>query len=178
MPRILALLLAALLVAGCSSIPFLSGEFRMTADELTQKLARRFPVEKSVAGLLDVTLTRPVVELIAAENRLATSFDVTVRLPLANKTVSGSLKIAGRPEYVAASRSLFLREPRVEQMRMDDMPAALSAALAAAASKIAKDVLEDKPLYVFKPDEFARYGVRYEPERVEVKDDALILKVK
>ena len=49
---------------------------------------------------------------------------------------------------------------------------------AAAASKIAKDVLEDKPLYVFKPDEFARYGVRYEPERVEVKDDALILKVK
>ena len=65
MPRILASLLAALLVVGCSSIPLLSGELRMTADELTQKLARRFPVEKSVAGLLDVTLTRPVVELIA-----------------------------------------------------------------------------------------------------------------
>ena len=178
MPRILALFLAELLIAGCSSIPFLSGELRMTADELSQKLARRFPVEKSVAGLLDVTLAHPGVELNAAENRLATSFDVSVRLPLANKTFTGSLKIAGRPEYVAASRSLFLRDARVEQMRMDNMPNALSAELARAASKIAKDVLEDKALYVFRPEDFTRYGVRYEPVQVEVRADAIMLKVK
>jgi hypothetical protein len=169
---------AASLLASCSSIPFLSGEIRITADELTQKMERRFPLEKSVGGLLEVTLMRPQVEMNADENRLATSFDVNVRLPLTNKSVAGLLKVSGRPEYVAASSALFLRDARVDRIRMDNMPDALSAALAKAASSIARDVLEDKPLYTFKPEDFSKYGVRYEPDRVEVRADAIVLKVK
>lgn len=170
--------LAALLLAGCSSIPFLSGEIRMTAEELTQKLERRFPLERSVAGLLEVTLVRPRVELNAVEESLATSFEVSVKMALTGGRVTGALKIAGRPEYVAASRSLFLRDARVERIRMDNMPDALSAGLAKAASNFAKDILEDKPLYTFTPEDFTKYGARYEPERVEVRPDALVLQLK
>jgi hypothetical protein len=174
----LAFLATALLLTSCSSIPILSGEVRMTADELTQKMSHRFPLEKSVAGLLDVTLVRATVELNADENRLATNFDLSVKLPLTNKSVTGSLKVSGRPEYVAESRGLFLRDARVDRIRMDKMPDALSAGLAKAAANIAKDVLEDKPLYTFKPEDFTKYGIRYEPERIEVRADALVLKVK
>ena len=170
--------LAPLLFAGCANVPFLSGELRITAEELTQKMARRFPVEKSIAGLLDVTLTQPVVELNAAENRLIVSFEISVKLPLTGKGSSGSLKISGSPEYVEATRSLFLRSARVDRIRMDNMPDALSGALAKAASGIAKDVLEDKALYIFTEAEFIKYGARYQPERVEVRADALVLKVK
>jgi hypothetical protein len=178
MRRIIFSFSTALLLGACSNIPFLSGELRMTAEELTQKMERRFPLEKSVAGLLDVTLAQPRVEMNAQENRLATSFDITVKLPLSNKSISGSLKISGRPEYVAESRGLFLRDARVDQIRMDNMPNALSGGLAKAASSIAKDVMEGKALYTFKPEDFARYGVRYEPERIEVRADAIVLKVK
>ncbi|MEQ1515619.1 MAG: DUF1439 domain-containing protein [Usitatibacteraceae bacterium] len=178
MRKLFALSLAALVLAGCGSIPFLSGEIRVTADELSQRMARRFPVEKSVGGLLDVTLTRPNIELDAADSRLAASFDVAVKLPLTKKTHYGSLKISGRPEYDTASRSLFLRGARVDQIRMEHMPDALSGGLAKAASGIARDVMEDKALYVFKPEDFTKYGVRYEPDRVEVRADALVLKVK
>ena len=141
-------------------------------------MSRRFPVEKSVAGLLDVTLAQPVVELNAAENRLVVSFEIGVKLPLTGKGGSGSLKISGRAEYVEASRSLFLRSARVDRIRMDNMPDALSGALAKAASSIAKDVLEDKALYIFTEAEFIKYGARSQPERVEVRADALVLKVK
>ena len=178
MRRIIFLFSAALLLGGCSNIPLLSGELRMTAEELTRKMERRFPLEKSVAGLLDVTLARPRVEMNAPENRLATSFEITVKLPLSNKSVNGSLKISGRPEYVAESRGLFLRDARVELIRMDNMPDALSGGLAKAASSIARDVMEGRPLYTFSPEDFSRYGVRYEPERVEVRADAIVLKVK
>ena len=178
MRRILAFYLSAFLLAGCSSIPFLSGEIRITANELTQKMARRFPLEKSVAGLLDVTLVRPIVELDAVENRLVTSFDVSVKLPLSSKSVSGTLKISGRPEYASATQALYLRDARVDRIRMDKMPDALSAALAKAASNLARDALEDKPLYTFKSEDFTKYGVRYEPDRIEVRADVLVLKVK
>lgn len=178
MRNVVACFLTALLLGSCSTVPFLSGEIRMTADELTRKMERRFPLERSVAGLLEVTLVRPRVELNAEESRLATSFEVSVKMALTGRNVTGTLKISGRPEYVAASRSLFLREARVDRIRMDNMPDALSAGLAKAASSIAKDLMEDKPLHTFKPEDFTRYGARYEPERVEVKADALVLRVK
>ena len=178
MPRFFVALSVALLLAGCSSLPFLSGEIRVTADELTEKMARRFPLEKSVAGLLDVTLVRPRVELVADQQRIVTSFDVSVKLALTGKSVTGNLKVSGRPEYVAASRSLFLRDARVERIRIDNTPDALSAGLAKAASNFAKDAVEERPLHTFKPEDLTRYGVRYEPERIEVRADALVLKVK
>lgn len=177
-PVILAVLSTSILLAGCPSVPLWSGEVRVTSGELTQRLERHFPLEKSVAGLLDVTLLRPRVELNVDEKRIATSFDVSVKLPLTNRSTSGSLKVSGRPEYVAASRSLFLRDARVDQIRMDNTPEALSAGLAKAASNVAKDVLEDKPLYTFTAQDLSRFGAGNEPARVEVRSDALVLKVK
>ena len=47
-----------------------------------------------------------------------------------------------------------------------------------AASNLARDVLEDKPLYTFTAEDFAKYGARYAPGRVEVRADALVLRVK
>lgn len=178
MTRFLVSLLAALSLAACSSIPLLSGEISMTADELTEKMARRFPVERSVGGLLDVTLSRPRVETNPDEQRIVASFDVSVKLALSNRSVSGTLKVSGRPEYVAASQSLFLRDARVDQIRMENMPDALSAGLAKAATNFAKDSVEDKALYTFKSEDLSRYGARYQPERIEVRANAIVLKVK
>lgn len=171
-------LLLPLFLAACASLPFVSGEVRMSAEELTQKMSRRFPVEKSVAGLLDITLANPRVDLSEADNRITTSFHIVAKLPLSNKSLTGSLKVSGRPEYVPESRSLFLRHPTVEQIRLDNMTDALSAALSKAASAVARDVLEDKPLHTFRAEDFTKYGVQYVPERIVVRGDHLVLSLK
>ena len=167
-----------ILLAGCASLPFVSGEVRMSADELSQKMARRFPVQKSVAGLLDITLANPRVDLSEADNRITTNFHAIVKLSLSSKTLSGTLKVSGRPEYVPETRSLFLRDARVDQIRMDNMPDGLSAALAKAASTVARDVLGDKPLHTFQAEDFTKYGIQYVPERIVVRGDQLVLALK
>lgn len=172
------LLVAAVMLAGCGTFPFLSGEVRLSAEELTQKMQRRFPLEKSLAGLLDVTLSSPRIDLSESDNRVVANFLVNVRLPLGNKNVAGSLKVSGRPEYVAESRALYLRDARIEQIRLDNMSDALSAALAKAATSIARESLEDKPLHAFKAGDFTRYGVQYEPGRIFVRGDLLVLALK
>ena len=172
----LAVLVA--LIAGCATFPFLSGEVRLSADELTQKMARKFPMERSVGGLLDITLANPRVDLSEADNRITTNFDASVKLPLTNKRFGGSLKVSGRPDYVPESRTLFLRDARVDQIRMENMPDGLSAAIAKTASVLARDVLEDKPLHTFRAEDFTRYGAQYVPERIIVRGDQLVLLLK
>ena len=165
----------ALALTSCGTMPFVPGEFRMSANELTQKMARRFPLEKSVGGLLDITLSNPRVELSEADNRITASFDAIVKLPLTRKSLGGSLKISGRPDYIAETRSLILREAKVDQIRMDNMPDGLSGALATAASTVARDVLEDKPLHVFQAEDFTKYGIQYAPAHIVVRGDHLVL---
>lgn len=176
--RRIAQLLMAVWLAGCSTFPFVSGEVRMSADELTDKLSKRFPMDKSVAGLLDVTLAQPHVVLSEANNRIAADFYVNVKLALSSKQVSGTVTVSGRPEYVPETRALYLRDAKIDRVRMDNMPEALSAGLAKAVSAISREVMEDKPLHVFKAEDFTKYGARYVPERIVVRGNYLVLTLK
>ena len=174
----LTLLFIPLMLSACATLPFVSGEVRMSADELTQKMAKRFPMQKSVGGLLDITLANPRVDLSETDNRITTSFQVVAKLSLNNKSLVGNLKVSGRPEYVPESRSLFLRDAKVDQLRLENMTDALSAALAKAVSTVARDAMGDKPLHTFRAEDFTKYGIQYVPENIFVRGDQLVLSLR
>jgi hypothetical protein len=176
--RRLTALVAAAFLAACSSNPLLPGEVRMTAAELTQLLDKRFPVERSVAGLVDVTFMHPMMSLNDAEKRLVATFDMTVRVPLSTKVLNGRVAVSGTPNYLPESRSLFLKGGKVDRLAIDNMPEALSGALAKVASQLATSQFEEKPLYIFQPEDFTKYGMGYEPESVQVRGDALVFTLK
>lgn len=165
----------ALTLAACSQIPILSGEVKLSAAELNEKVAKRFPIEKNIGGLLEVTLTAPKVRLVEAGSRINADVDVSVRLPLSTKTIQGKLGFSGRPDYVPTSKSIFLRDAKIESVAMDNMLDALSAGVAKAATAVARELFDDKPLHTFKAEDFTKYGITYEPQRVIVRDNALVL---
>jgi hypothetical protein len=55
------------------------------------------------------------------------------------------------------------------------MPEALSAALTQAASSMAKDYLQDKPLRTFTEAELTRYGMSMAPKHIEVREGGVAL---
>jgi Protein of unknown function (DUF1439) len=169
------------LVAGCASGVLGIGEIKFSHAELTERLARRFPLEKSVAGLLDVSLTRPRVnarEESGKDARLAATFDVQIKMMLSNKVVAGTVSMSGVPRYDMATRSIFIGDVRVDSIRVDNMPDALSAALAKAASSIARDNIEDKPLRTFTEAELTRFGLTLNPQRIDVRSEGIALVMK
>jgi hypothetical protein len=172
-----SLALLAFYLSGCGSIPFVSGEVRMSAEELTQKMARRFPMERSIAGLVDVTLANPRADFSESENRIFVSFQVVAKMSLGGKALTGNVRVSGRPEYMPDSLTLFLRDARVDQVRLD-MTDAISAALGKTVSGLARDQLADRPLHIFRPEDFTRYGIQYVPERIIVRGDQLVLLLK
>lgn len=174
----LAALGAGSLLSACALLALAAGELSISAAELTQRMAKRFPLERSVGGLLGATLSEPAVAMDEREQRLVADFSLTVKLTLTGKSLDGVLRVSGRPDYDAAARALFLREARVERLRFADMHDALAEALRKAAASLAKDALESKPLHVFKPEDFVRQGVTLEPTRLSVRADRLVLHLK
>ena len=167
-----------ILLASCAGNPLLPGEIRVTYQELSERMAKRFPVEKNVAGLMEVKLTRPRVDAREEPGkitRLGFTFDAEVKLTLTNKMMFGTVIISGVPTYNTATREIFLNDAELDIVRTDNMPDGLSAALAKAASGIAKDYLGGKAIYGFKEEDLKRYGMTLNPQRIDVKRDGIAL---
>ncbi len=170
-------LLLLVLFAGCAVNPLLPGEIRFSWSELGEKMAKRFPVEKSVAGLLDVTVTNPrlAAREDGAQRRLGLSFDVQVKLTLSGKTMFGIVTMSGLPRYDPATRAIYVDDTRVDSLRTDNMPDGLSAALGKAASAIARESVDGKALHTFKEEELHRYGFSLAPQRIDIRTEGIAL---
>lgn len=180
------LVLAVATLAGCAAMPFITREVSYTPQQLTERLTKRFPVERNIADLVKVNLTRPRVSFTEplAENgitparRLAVAVDLDVRLPLSSKSLFGQMTLSGLPRYDAATRGIYLKDAKLDRVRVENMPDALSAALAKTASQIAKEYFEDKPIYTFDANDMKRLGQTITPERIDLRTNALVLVLK
>ncbi len=175
--RLAAVAFLLLGMTGCSVLPFGAGEIRFTYADLNTRFAKRFPMDKSVAGLLDVTLTKPSLSSREAGSgtRLTASFDLQVKLTLSGKSVAGNMVLSGRPRYDPKLRAIFLDDARVDAIHTDNLSDALSEALAKAASSVARDALEQRALYSFSPEELRKYGMSFSPKRIEVRAEGIAL---
>ena len=169
-------LLPALLISllsACITSAFLPKEITMSAVELTTRMERRFPVDRTAGGLVDLTFSKPVVTF--ATPRLATQLSVRARLLLSSSVTEGTLTLSGVPYYDAATRGLYLRDARVDKIELGRVPETYSQALAKVASQLVKTQFEGKPFYTFREEDFTKFGIGYEPLALAVRNDALVL---
>ena len=186
-PSVGAFLSASLLFAclpGCSLTPWLSRDIGLTYPEINERLNRRFPLERNIADLVRVTLFRPLVAPItdaslAAPARLAVTFDLDMKLPsLLNSTqrsLWGTMRLSGVPRFDPPSNSVVLQDARIDRVRVENMPDALSAALSKTASQLAKEYLEEKPLYTLTAEQATRLRATTTAPTIEVRSDRLSL---
>jgi hypothetical protein len=182
-----------LLPAGCALVPLFVHEVSLPYEELTTRLSKRFPMERNIADFLNVTLMRPRVSPIVvpaitpatvatAAPRLAVTVDLEVKLPsLLNKTqrsLWGSMTISGIPRFDNLSRSVMLDDAKLDRVRVDNMPDALSAALAKTATQLAKEYLEAKPIYALTAEQIERLGLNSTATVLafEVQSDRLVIR--
>ena len=151
-----------LLLTGCA---VLGGPQALTLSprDLEEWLSRRFPLERRVLEVLDLTVSKPSVQLLPERNRLATAFEVATRDRLFGSTWRGQLALDAALRWVPADSTLRLQEVRVSQFRVEG---AESLGRREQAERIgallAERVLED--LVVYRPsaehlERLQRHGV-------------------
>jgi hypothetical protein len=172
--RCFTALSAALLLAACAGA-LLTDEITMSAAELNAQLDRRFPIARDAGGgLVAFAFSRPEITMGADSNRMTFAVDITVKSPalavFMDRPFATRATISGVPRYDPQSLGLYLGEVRLE--RFEGLTQA-EAKLVSPAVRMTGEI----PIHTFKPGDFTRYGIRYEPQSVEVRDGRLVLKL-
>lgn len=151
--RVIVIALLSLACSSCAWLPFVSQDVGISYIELGERAAKRFPIERSVAGLVQIKLLQPRINGVA--NRVQLSLDTEISLPQISsagdakpRSLWGTMSISGVPRFDRATQSVFLDDARLDRLRVDNVPDAVSAAVGRLASQLAREYWTDRPIYV------------------------------
>lgn len=151
LPFVLLFWIAALL-AGCASGP---RHVEVSRERLQAALQRRFPYEVP-AGLFVVDVGVPQLQLQPQENRLRLDFPVEAGGGIVRPALHGTLAVSFGLRFEPSDSSLRMVAARVEDVRVQGVPASWREPLQAIGGLVAAQVLQDAVLHTFGPQDLAR----------------------
>ena len=166
-------LTSALLATSCALLVPASLSF--SAAQLEARLAERLPIRRTLLSLFDVELARPQIALDATEGRISAGFDLEVRTPLSSRVLAGAVRFSGTPRYDVPTQSITLEHTRIEQIDLAGLPRGMRERLVELASLVAKNTLEQRPLYTLKPEQLRWAGMTLAPRGLRIAGDRLLI---
>lgn len=145
------------LLAACAA----PRQVTLSESELQRAAERRFPVERRYLEVFDVTLARPRLALSAADNRVASTFDVAVRERLLGARWTGTMVLKSALRYEAADHTVRLQAVRVDDFVLDGSGGV--APVERLGALVAERLLEDAVVYTLPAERVAqlqRAGLR------------------
>jgi hypothetical protein len=131
-----------LLLAGCSA-PFRT-TVTLTAPEIEQSIAGRFPIEKR-ALVAAVELDRPRVLFEESSDRIGLEMDAMASV--LGQEHAGTATVFGRLRYEGATGEIYLDEPEVVRLELPHLPEEQRAPVRAIVNAVAAAVLSQVPIY-------------------------------
>jgi hypothetical protein len=144
---------ATAVLAGCKGAgPLLPSTVRITQEELTRSIGERFPIDRRLLEIVNITIANPRLLLRPAENRLASEFEVTALDSFfAQRALKGSLRLNYALRYETSDGSVRLSQVRVEQFLFDGVPEVLRRRLDRVGSVLGEQMLEDMVVHRVNP---------------------------
>jgi hypothetical protein len=148
--------LSTLWLAGCA---VLDGprSFTITSQELESLLEKRFPLDRRMLEVLDVSVSTPQLRLLPERNRLGTSLEVSTRDRLFGNSWRGRLALDAALRWEPSDSTLRLQGVRVNEFSFDGAETfARRDQAERLAALLAERVLEDFTVYRLTPERQAR----------------------
>ena len=167
-------LIVLALLSGCASL-LPPQEIEIPLSRLQQVVQQKFPYTERYFGLLDVTLSNPVLSTQPSVDRMLMALDVQVLPPLIKTPWQGELLISGGLRIDPARRAVLLTEPRLENIKLDAATGNYTSRLARLGTQLAEDLIGETVLYTFAPDAFVVAGKRFVPTGITTRKDSLVV---
>jgi hypothetical protein len=150
-------------------------EIEIPLSRLQQVVQQKFPYTERYFGLLDITLSNPVLSTQPAADRMLIALDARVLPPLIKTPWQGELLISGSLRIDPARRAVLLTESRLENIKLDAATGSYTSRLARLGTQLAEDLIGETVLYTFAPDAFVVAGKRFVPTGITTRKDSLVV---
>ena len=171
---VLTSLMLLTLLSGCASL-LPPQEIEIPLSRLQQSIHKKFPYTERYFGLLDVTLSNPVLSTQPAADRMLIALDAQVLPPLFKTPWQGELLVSGSLRIDPVQRAVLLTEPRLENIKLDAATGSYTSRLARLGTQLAQDLIGETVLYTFAPDAFVVAGKRFVPTGITTRKDSLVV---
>ena len=171
---VLTSLMLLALLSGCASL-LPPQEIEIPLSRLQQSVQKNFPFNARYFDLFEVSLSRPVLSLQPASDRLVLALEARVQAPLIKTPWQGELLLSGGLRIDPLRRAVILTEPRLENIRLDPATATYTSRFARLGSQLAEDLIGEKVLYTLAPDAFVVAGKRFVPTGITTRKNSLVV---
>ncbi|WP_153099627.1 DUF1439 domain-containing protein [Paraburkholderia hayleyella] len=166
------------LPAGAVSIfPFFPKHYTFSQQQVQTAVQRKFPYQHTVSQVFEIALTNPVVGFLADSNRVSVQLDVRLASPFMPQPVTGVFTVSSQLAYDPASRSVVLKTPQVENVSLSGQAQAYTQQISAAVTLLSAQLLDNYPVYTFKPEQLQFAGVNYEPGTITVLTNGIRVEI-
>ena len=169
--KLFFILLILLVFSGCASDRTVNVSEAQIQEMLNKKLA--LPI--SVLKFFDVNLSNSLVKFDKTTGRMTTTLDTNMTSSLLDKSLAGKMGISGKLRFDAASNSIVLDDPKIEQFTLDGAGSKYNDLLNALAKTVGGEMLNGLTLYTVKPEDLKYGGTQYSPKDMQVTDNGLQL---
>lgn len=148
--------------------------YTVSAEQLHDMLAQKFPRTVPLAGLLDLTLQAPRLRLLPAVNRLGATMDVQAAGPALRRSHPGSFDVEFALRYEASDRTLRAHQLRLGRLELAGLKPSATELLNAYAPVLAEQSLREVVLHQLRPQDTALLdGLGMEPGPITVTEKGL-----
>ena len=178
--RLLLTLSARLAMGGAlyASLPSARAQpsYKVTAAQLQEAVAARFPRRYPVQGLLDLDAQAPRLRLLPEQNRLGAEMAMQVAGPALRRSYSGTFDLDFALRYEASDLTIRASQLRVNALHFDGLPPGPSELLAAYGPALAQQTLQGAVLHQLKPQDLALPdAMGLEPGSITVTAQGLVI---
>jgi Protein of unknown function (DUF1439) len=172
--KILSIVLVLLSLSGCATM---MGDrtVNVTGDQIAQKLNEKLALPIQLMKIFNMNLSNSVVNFDKTTGRMTTTMDTKLSSELFEKTLNGKLGISGKMRFDAATQSVVLDEPKIENLDLDGVGGDFSKIFNAMAKTVGGEMLTGLTLYKVKPEDLKFGGTTYAPKDMLVTDNGLQL---
>ncbi len=170
-------ILIALIAVALSSCATMMGDrtVNVTGDQIAQKLNEKLALPISLLKVFDVNLSNSLVTFDKTTGRMITTMDTKLSSQLLDKSLAGKLGISGKLRFDAATSTVVLDEPKIENVNFEGADSKFNEVFNAMAQTVGGEMLNGLTLYTVKPEDLQFGGTNYAPKDMLVTDSGLQL---
>ncbi|XVJ69733.1 MAG: DUF1439 domain-containing protein [Rhizobacter sp.] len=153
LPGLLLLPCTLLGVSACATSP---RTLTFSQADLTRWAQTRFPMDRKLLEVLELTLSNPQFTLLPESNRLAAVVDLSGKDRLFGRSFTGQLALDGSLLFDVNEQAVRLVDVKVSQLKLEGLPLAAQSTVNGLGPVLVQQVFARQPLYRFKPEDLQR----------------------